>query len=144
MLGSVPTMILFLITLGLYRLLVHGPLAKVLRERYARTQGAVEQAAAAIKTAEEKTREYEQRLREARAAVFRERHERLYKVHVESELVLADAHEQAQERIADALFAIEQSASAVRLQLDALIPGLTADAVQAVLPGGVSAEGRAG
>jgi len=144
MVGSVPTVILFLITLGLYRLLVHVPLGKVLRERYARTQGAVEKAAAAIKIAEEKTREYEQRLREARSAVFRERHERLHNVHIEAELLLADAHEQAQERIADALFAIERGASAVRLQLDGMIPGLTADAVRTVLPGGATAEGRAG
>ncbi|MEO6829394.1 MAG: hypothetical protein ABI164_06250, partial [Acidobacteriaceae bacterium] len=74
-LGSVPTMILFLITLAAYRLLVHTPLTKVLRERYARTQGAIEKAAAAVSAAEEKTSEYEHRLRKARAGIFRERHE---------------------------------------------------------------------
>ena len=132
-------MILFLITLAAFRLLVHGPLSKVLRERHARTQGAIEKATAAIQDAEQKTREYERRVREARSAMFRERHDRLHNVHIESEIVLADARAQAQERIADALFAIEQSASTVRLQLDGLIPGLTDDALQAVLPGGVAA-----
>jgi len=135
-LGSVPTMILFLITLAAYRLLVHTPLRKILRERYARTQGAIEKANQAIEAAERKTAEYEERIRAARAAMFRERHERLHAVHVESEQAVAEARAAAQERAGAALVTIEESAGAARLQLDAMIPGLTADVLRAVLPAG--------
>lgn len=143
--GSMPTMILFLITLAAYRLLVHVPLKKVLRERYARTQGAIESAAAAVAAAEAKTSEYEQRMRAARAAVFHERHERLHKVHVESEQVLLEAQAAAQERVATAVVAIEESAAAARLQLDGLIGSLTADVLRSILPAGsASAQEQAG
>jgi len=135
-LGSVPTMILFLITLAAYRLLVHTPLAKVLGQRYARTKGAIENAAAAIAAVEAKTAEYEERLRAARAAVFRERHERLHTVHVESEQALAEARTASQEQIATAVIAIEESATAARLQLDGLIGELTAEVLRAILPPG--------
>jgi F-type H+-transporting ATPase subunit b len=135
-LGSVPTMLLFLITLAAYRLLVHTPLTKVLRERYARTQGAIENAAKAIATTEAKTAEYEDRLRRARAGVFHERHERLHKIHIESEQALAEARAASQERVATAVIAIEESAEAARLQLDSLLGELTAKVLQAVLHSG--------
>lgn len=133
-LGSVPTMVLFLLTLVAYRWLVHAPLKKVLAQRYARTQGAMEQAKAAIDAAERKTAEYEHAVRAARAAAFRGRQERLHGLHVESEQMLSEARAVAQERIASALIAIEQSAEAARLQLDGVLDALTADAIRAVLP----------
>lgn len=143
-LGSVPTMILFLITVVAYRVLVHTPLKKLLQERYARTQGAIESATQAISAAESKTTEYEERLRVARAAVFRERHERLHKVHVESELALTEARAAAQEKVASAVIAIEESAQAARLQLDASIAALTQDVLRAVLPAGTPLQEQAG
>src|SRR5579885_1461984 len=57
LLGSIPTIILLL--------------AQVLAERHARTEGALEKARADMAAAEARTAEYEQRLREARTAVFR-------------------------------------------------------------------------
>ena len=89
MLGSVPTMLLFLVTLAAYRFLVHTPLTKVLQERYSKTQGAMENAAAAVAAAEQKTTEYEDRLRAARAEILRDLHEHLDKVRLESELAVA-------------------------------------------------------
>ena len=70
LLGSVPTVIFFLILLAAYAVLVRRPLDKVLAERHARTGGAMDEAHAAIRTAEEKTARYEARLREARAEIF--------------------------------------------------------------------------
>src|SRR5689334_5360906 len=70
-LGSIPTILIFLIVYAAYRFLVHKPMAKVLGERYDRTEGAVQKARADISAAEAKTSEYEQRLREARAAIFK-------------------------------------------------------------------------
>lgn len=134
MLGALPTMILFLVTLAAYRLLVHGPLKKILRQRYDRSQGAIDKAHAAIAAAEAKTAEYEERLRVARAGIFRERHERLHAIHLETEQALTEARLAAQERIAAALVQIEESAEAARVQLDSFIHDLTADVLRAVLP----------
>lgn len=133
-LGSVPTIILFLITLACYRLLVHTPLTKVLRERYARTQGAIEKAAEAIAAAEKKTAEYEERLRAARATVFHMRQERLHQVHLESEHALEEARMAAQDRTARARITIEDNVEKARLQLDPMIDELAAQVLRTILP----------
>ncbi|MGC1783828.1 MAG: hypothetical protein WA708_15000 [Acidobacteriaceae bacterium] len=133
-LGSVPTIILFLITLACYRVLVHTPLTKVLRERYARTQGAIEKAAEAIAAAEKKTAEYEERLRAARAMVFHARHERLHQIHLEAEHALEEARMAAQERTAAARIAIEDNVQTARLKLDPMIDDLAAQVLRTILP----------
>lgn len=135
-LGAVPTMVLFLITLAAYRFLVHTPLTKVLHERYSKTQGAIENAAVAVAAAERKTTEYEERLRAARAEIFRELHEHLEKVGLESELAVAQARASAQERTAEARLAIEQSMEAARVELDGLVGDLSVEILQRILPAG--------
>ena len=57
LLGSIPTIIFFLLLFGLYTVLVHKPLVRVLAERRARTQGAIEKARADIALAEKRTAE---------------------------------------------------------------------------------------
>jgi F-type H+-transporting ATPase subunit b len=144
-LGSVPTMVLFLLTLAAYLLLVHFPLRKTLRERQARTQGVIENADAILAAVEAKTAEYEERLRTARASVFHERHERLNQVRMDSEIMLADARAAAQERVTEALLEIDKSATTARLQLEGSIHALAADALRAVLPPlGATAQERMG
>src|SRR5205807_4083602 len=71
LLGSIPTVIFFLLLYGLYTVLVHKPLSRVLSERRARTQGAIEKARADVAAAEARTTEYEQKLRDARVALFK-------------------------------------------------------------------------
>ncbi len=71
LLGAVPTVILLALLYGLYTTIVHKPLRRVLDERRSKTEGAVEKSKADIAAADARTSEYEQKLREARAAVFR-------------------------------------------------------------------------
>src|ERR1700739_4017690 len=71
LLGAAPTVILLALLYALYTTIVHKPLQRVLAERRGQTEGAVEKSRADIGAAEARTAEYEQRLREARAAVFR-------------------------------------------------------------------------
>jgi F-type H+-transporting ATPase subunit b len=71
LLGSVPTVILLALLYGLYTWIVHKPLRRVLEERRSKTEGAVEKSRADIAAAEARTAEYEQKLREARAVIFR-------------------------------------------------------------------------
>ncbi len=71
LLGSIPTVILLALLYALYTAIVHKPLRRVLDQRRSKTEGAVEKSRADIAAAEARTSEYEQRLREARATVFR-------------------------------------------------------------------------
>jgi F-type H+-transporting ATPase subunit b len=71
LLGSLPTVILLVLLYALYTAIVHKPLQRVLAERRSKTEGAVEKSRADIARAEARTAEYEQKLREARAAIFR-------------------------------------------------------------------------
>src|SRR6202030_4366362 len=58
LLGSIPTIIFFLLLYGLYVALVYKPMGKILAERRARTEGAIEKARADVATAEARTAEY--------------------------------------------------------------------------------------
>jgi len=71
LLGAVPTVILLTLLYVLYSTIVHKPLGRVLAERRSKTEGAIEKSRADIDAAEARAQEYEQRLREARAAIFR-------------------------------------------------------------------------
>jgi F-type H+-transporting ATPase subunit b len=71
LLGSIPTVVLVAILYALYAAIVHKPLRRVLEERHSKTEGAIEKSRADIAAAEARTAEYEQKLREARAAVFK-------------------------------------------------------------------------
>jgi F-type H+-transporting ATPase subunit b len=71
LLGAVPTVILVTLLYVLYKVIVYKPLRRVLDERRNKTEGAIEKSKADIAAADARTSEYEQRLREARAAVFR-------------------------------------------------------------------------
>jgi F-type H+-transporting ATPase subunit b len=72
LLGAVPTVILLALLYALYTSdRAQAVAARARAERRSKTEGAVEKSRADIAAAEARTAEYEQKLREARAAVFR-------------------------------------------------------------------------
>jgi F-type H+-transporting ATPase subunit b len=95
LLGSVPTIVLFLVLYLAYGALVHKPLEKILSERRARTEGAMEKARADISAAEARTAEYESRLREARVGVFKAQEARRQRILGTRAAVVAAARAQA-------------------------------------------------
>src|SRR5262245_34443970 len=99
LLAAVPTALMLLLVYILYSSLVHNPLQKVLAERRAKTEGAVEKAKADIAAAEARTAEYEQRLREARQLVFRRQEARRKEVLDARAKALAEVREKAQIQI---------------------------------------------
>ncbi len=138
-LGSVPTMVLFLLLLAAYAFLVRRPLDKVLAERRARTSGAVDQARKAIAAAEAKTTLYEEKLREAKNKIFKARDEQLKQWNTDRDAAVAQVRQVAQEKIKTARQEIEQSASAARTQIEGTSSDLTAQILKAILPAGISA-----
>jgi len=136
-LGSVPTMVLFILLVAAYGLLVRRPLDRVLAERRARTSGAVDQARSAIAAAESETTVYEDKLRAAKAEIFQARDQKLKQWSAEREAALAQVRQHTQERISGARQEIERSAQEARLQIVGLSDELSARVLKAVLPAGV-------
>ena len=138
-LGSVPTMILFILLVSAYGLLVRRPLDKILAERRARTSGAVEQARGAIAAAEAETTVYEEKLRAAKNEMFQARDQKLKQWNAERDAALGQAREATQEKIKLARLDIEQSAITARSQIESLSAELSAQILRAVLPAGITA-----
>jgi len=134
LLGSLPTLILFILLVIAYQILVQGPLSRTLRERKARTSGAVDEAGKAIAAAEARTAEYANKLRQARAEVFRIREQRLKQWAQERDSTLEAARQAASVRVLEARVGLEQEAAAARKTLLAGADQLAEQVVRAVMP----------
>ena len=137
-LGSVPTMILFVLLVVLYDAIVRRPLERTLAERRARTTGAVEQAMGAIAAAEAETQMYEDELRAARAEVLAGRDRLLQQWNAERDAALGQARSASQDRIRMAREQIEESAAVARQQIESATEMLSDQILGAILPKGVS------
>ena len=143
LLGSVPTVILFLLVLIFYKTLVYTPLLKVLAERRARTLGTVENAAAAIQSADAKSQEYEARLRAARLEIGRQREQRLQHWNRERENILTDARHASDETVKTARTTMDREVETAKAGIEANADSLANDVLRVVLPPatpGVAAE----
>jgi F-type H+-transporting ATPase subunit b len=133
-LGSVPTIILFLLIVALYNVLVYRPLMRVLRERRARTIGAVTQANLAIAEAEAKAQEYEAKLRAARKSIFEAREQRLRQWNNERESALSDARESALRTVTAAKASLNEEVEAAHQGLEKKAEELAREILKTILP----------
>jgi F-type H+-transporting ATPase subunit b len=133
LLGSIPTIIFFVLLFGLYVGIVHKPLAKVLAERHSRTQGAIEKARTDIATAEARTAEYEKRLRDARLALFKAQEARRARAAQARAEAVAEARKRAQVQIDDARAAIEADKKVAMSSLEAEVGRLASEIIRTVL-----------
>lgn len=133
LLGSVPTIIFFLILFGLYTVIVHRPLMRVLSERRARTQGAIEKAKADIASAEARTAEYEQKLRDARLALFKAQEARRSQAAQARAAVIAEARKNAHAQVEQARAALENDKAAAKTSLQAEAGRLAQEIIRTVL-----------
>jgi len=133
LLGSIPTIIMLLVLYAIYTVVVHQPLAKVLAERRAKTEGAMERARADLAAAEARTAEYEQRLREARVTVFKSQEARHQQALQARAAAVAAARAKAQEQVSQARAALEQDKIAAQESLQAESARLAAEIVRRVL-----------
>jgi F-type H+-transporting ATPase subunit b len=133
LLGAVPTVILLTLLYVLYNVIVHKPLRKVLEERRSKTEGAVEKSRADIAAAEARTAEYEQRLREARATVFRAQEARRQAALQVRSQAVAEARKKAQEQIQAGKSDIQKDKDAAQAGLQAQASVLAQEIVRRVL-----------
>jgi F-type H+-transporting ATPase subunit b len=134
LIGSIPTMLIFLTLVLSYKFVLHDPLLKVLAERRSRTEGAVERARAAIAAAEAKAQEYEARLRSARAEIFRAREAKVKAWNAERESALSEARHATRERVHAAKADLAAQSESSRQEIERGTDALVADILKAVLP----------
>jgi len=132
--GAVPTALLFLMLVLAYQFLIQGPLSAALKERRARTEGAVEAAHKAIEKAEARAAEYDAKLRQARAEIFRAREERIKQWSAERDAALDAARKTAGARVSQAKAELDGEAEKARLLVQASVAELASQVVHAVLP----------
>jgi F-type H+-transporting ATPase subunit b len=133
LLGAVPTVILLAVLYALYTTIVHKPLQRVLAERRSKTEGAVEKSRADIAAAEARTAEYEQKLREARAAVFRAQEAKRQLVLQARTNALNEARTKAQAQVQAAKKDIETDRTAAETGLPADAAALAQEIMRRVL-----------
>lgn len=131
--GSLPTVLLFLVLVLAYQFLVHGPLTRMLAERRDRTTGAVEKAHAAIAAADARAHEYEAKLRAARIEVLKAREQRIQQWNAHRDEALNSARQQAQERIQVAKTELEAEVAAARKIIEGSADQLAGQILKAVL-----------
>jgi F-type H+-transporting ATPase subunit b len=133
LLGAIPTVVLLALLYALYATIVHKPLRRVLAERHRRTEGAIEKSRADIAAAEARTSEYEDRLREARAAIFRTQETRRKAALDARHAALHQAHEKAQAEVQSAKAGIAQDRTAAQSALQSEAQALAKEIVRRVL-----------
>ena len=134
LLGATPTILLFVALVLAYQFLVQGPLSRALVERRARTEGAMENAHKAIGQAEARAAEYAEKLRQARAEIFRMREARDKQRNAEREAAVDAARKAAGAKVSKARDEIDAEAESAKQAIESSAGELANQVVQAVLP----------
>jgi F-type H+-transporting ATPase subunit b len=140
--NSIPTIISVLILWTAYRFIVHGKLRQVLAERHALTEGAIERAQQEIATAEKRTAEYEQRVRDARSQIFKTQQANRQRVMEERNTALAESRQRAGEMVKKARAVLEAETAGAKGTLEQQASVLADQVIAAVLKPAAAAGGR--
>lgn len=133
MLGAIPTIVLFTITYVAYRVIVHKPLLRMLAERRARTQGAVEKAQQDMASAEAKTSEYERQLREARMEIRKAQEARRHKGIEERTAMAQQVRAEAEQRVEAERASLSQDVERAKAEIESHAESLAQEVVAAVM-----------
>jgi F-type H+-transporting ATPase subunit b len=144
LLDSIPTIVMLLLLYAIYQNLVRKPLERVLAERRDRTEGALEKARADVGVAESRTEDYEQKLREARLAIFKAQEARRQQAQLMRNQVLEEARAKAQEQIRAARAALEQESEQAKVGLQAEVDHLASEIIRTILKPAAAISGIGG
>jgi F-type H+-transporting ATPase subunit b len=144
LLGAIPTVVLLLMLFGLYRVLLGGPLERVLKARYSLTEGALEQAKRDIAASEARTSEYEARLREARTAIFTAMERRRQQAIDARAVAAAQARAAADGQVKQARTEIEKETEVAKGGLQHEAERLAGEIIRAVLAQGAAPSAAGG
>jgi F-type H+-transporting ATPase subunit b len=134
LLGSIPTILLFIVLVLAYQFLIQGPLTAALKKRRALTEGALEDAQKAIAEAEATAADYAAKLRQARAEVYKVREQRVKQWNAERDAALDAARKVSGVKVLQAKAGLEAEAATARQIIQDSAGDLARQVVQAVLP----------
>ena len=134
LIGAIPTALLFIVLVLAYQFLVQEPLSRTLKERRARTEGAVEDANKAIAQSETRAAEYAEKLRQARAEVYKMREQRAKQRNAERETALEAARKAAGTKVAEAKVDLDAETARARQAIQGSAADLANQVVRVVLP----------
>jgi F-type H+-transporting ATPase subunit b len=132
--GALPTAFLFIALVLCYQFLVQTPLTRTLNQRRARTEGAIEEAHQAIAKAEARAAEYANKLRQARAEIFKIREQRIKQWGAERDAALDETRKAVGLKVSQAKAELEAEAGNARRAIQASAADLARQVVRAVLP----------
>src|SRR5437763_1798923 len=132
--GAIPTALLFIALVLCYQFLVQKTLTQSINERRARTEGAIENAHRAIAQAEARAADYANKLRQARAEIFKIREQRMKQWNAEKDAALDEARKAAGFRVSQAKAELDTEAAHARQSIQASAADLARRVVRAVLP----------
>ncbi|HKW73887.1 MAG TPA: ATP synthase F0 subunit B [Terriglobales bacterium] len=141
LLTSIPAIISLLIVWGAYQSLVYRRLQQVLAERHARTEGAVQNAQQQIATAERRTAEYEQKMREARSQIYKTQEAQHRQIMESRSSALAEARKHADEMLNRARAATVQELEAAKASLQKQADSLADEIIDSILRPAAATEG---
>ena len=142
LLNAIPALFSLLIVWAAYRLIVYTRLQQVLAERRARTEGAIEEAKKEIASAEERTAEYERRVREARSQIYHAQEAHSRRTMEERSKALDEARKQAEGMVHSARTGIEKDVLAAKAALQQQADSLANAVIESVLKPAVAAGRR--
>jgi F-type H+-transporting ATPase subunit b len=142
LLASIPTIIALLVVWGAYRVIVYSKLTQVLAERHSLTEGAIQKAQAEIASAEARTAEYEEKVREAKAEIYKTQEAYRGRVIEQRNSAIAQARQQAEEMVKSARASAEQDVAAAKATLGKQAEGLAEEIIQSILRPAMAAGGR--
>jgi F-type H+-transporting ATPase subunit b len=142
LLSSVPTIICLFVVWGAYQLIVNRRLQQVLEQRHAMTEGAIEQAQAEIAAAEARTAEYEQKVREARAHIYKIQEAGRRQVMEQRSAALAEARKQADEMVKRARAVTAEDVAAAKAGLQKQAEVLADQIIESILRPATAAGAR--
>lgn len=117
LLKAIPTLILLFIVNIYLRSVFFKPLEEILKKRREMTEGAREAAEASFKRADERSAEYEAKLREARSEMYRE-HEKMRRSWIDDQAhALDETRKRTHELVQNAKAAIDKDVEASKNEL---------------------------
>jgi F0F1-type ATP synthase membrane subunit b/b' len=146
-LQAVPTVLIILLFYFILRAIFFKPLLAAMAERDARTVGAKKAAEAAQAAAAEKTKQYQDALRQARAQVYAEQEAERKKVLDERAAVIKEARMGAAAQVAAGKERIAEEFAAARREIESTVAQLSVEIARRILqmpprPGGSAKEAR--
>jgi F0F1-type ATP synthase membrane subunit b/b' len=144
LLSAIPTFILVWILYWLVSRLFLNPLQRVLRQRHESTEGLRQAAESRLKSAEQKTAEYQEALRAGAAEIYRQQEQERQKALERRTAAVQEARKRAEQRIAEARQEIERDTQQAKQTLAGESEQMAERILRSVLEPGAPASRAAG